>query len=414
MNGDSYGDEFLKDFAHLSTIGATRRGGVDREAATLPDAMQRAWLGGWLASRGFRVMYDAIGNQFGLLELAPGAPYVLTGSHLDSQPTAGRFDGAYGVAVSASAAREVADAAELGDLTPRCNIAVVNWFNEEGSRFAPSMMGSSVFTGKMSLADAYATTDRAGISVEGALSGLGMIGEMVDLDVASYAEIHIEQGRELERSGAQIGVVTGTWGARKFRVRIAGEQSHTGSTLMADRKDALLGAAELIVFARQLADRFPTPPLHTAVSTMDVYPNSPVVVVSSAELNLDLRCSDPQTLTEAEALVRSEAERIATSHGLTIEIERTHAWESNDYTEALFALSESVSENLGLSHQRILTVAGHDSTNMKDVAPTVMLFVPSREGISHNELEETSEPDMLAGRAVVVAVLRELVTAGLA
>lgn len=411
MTGESYSDEFLRDFAHLSTIGATPRGGVDREAATVPDAMQRAWFGGWLASRGFRVMYDAIGNQFGLLELVPDAPYVLTGSHLDSQPTAGRFDGAYGVAVSASAAREVADAAERGDLTPTRNIAVVNWFNEEGSRFAPSMMGSSVFTGKMTLADAYAKTDRAGVSVEGALTGLGMIGETVSFDVASYAEIHIEQGRELERSGAQIGIVTGTWGARKLHVRITGEQSHTGSTLMADRKDALLGAAELIVFARRLADRFRTPPLHTAVSTMEIYPNSPVVVVSSAEMNLDLRCADPATLAEAEALVRAEAEGIASSRGLTIQIERTHAWDSNDYTPALFALSEEVSEDLGLSHQRILTVAGHDSTNMKDIAPTVMLFVPSREGISHNELEETSEPDMLAGRAVMVGVLRELVTA---
>jgi len=128
-------------------------------------------------------------------------------------------------------------------------------------------------------------------------------------------------------------------------------------------------------------------------------------------MNLDLRCADPATLAEAEALVRAEAEGIASSRGLTIQIERTHAWDSNDYTPALFALSEEVSEDLGLSHQRILTVAGHDSTNMKDIAPTVMLFVPSREGISHNELEKTSEPDMLAGRAVMVGVLRELVTA---
>ncbi|MFD1932234.1 hypothetical protein ACFSKW_12190 [Nonomuraea mangrovi] len=204
--------EFLRDFAYLSSIGAMPSGGVDREAATLPDAMQRSWLGGWLTSRGFDVRVDEIGNQFGLVELVPGAPYILTGSHLDSPPTAGRFDGAYGVAASAHAADAVARLARSGQITPRYNLAVVNWFNEEGSRFTPSMMGSSVFTGKPPLENAYSVEDDRGISVREALTRIGSIGTPPELPLAGYAEIHIEQGKELEAAGARIGVVTGTWG----------------------------------------------------------------------------------------------------------------------------------------------------------------------------------------------------------
>jgi beta-ureidopropionase / N-carbamoyl-L-amino-acid hydrolase len=403
---------FLRDFAQLSTIGATPRGGVDREAATVPDAMSRAWLGGWLASRGFGVGTDAVGNQFGLRELVPGAPYVLAGSHLDSQPTAGRLDGAYGVVAACFAAHRVAVRAEEGGLRPARNLAVVNWFNEEGSRFAPSMMGSAVFTGRLGLDTALATADRDGVTVREALDGIGARGGLGPLPVGAYAEIHIEQGRELEENGERIGLVTGTWGARKFRFRVLGEQSHTGSTRMADRRDALLGASLLVVEARAVADRFAAGPLHTAVSQLDVLPNSPVVVAREVRANLDMRSPDPAVLDAAVERVREAAARIEAEHGLRVELELTHSWDRDDFTPECVGVSERVCAGLGLPARRMLTVAGHDSTNMKDAVPTVMLFVPSRDGISHNEREDTDDADLLVGVDVLTGVLEELVATG--
>ncbi|MEV4371900.1 M20 family metallo-hydrolase [Nonomuraea sp. NPDC049637] len=414
MTGEQRGladSVFLRDFAYLSSIGATPNGGVDREAATLPDAMQRAWLGGWLTSHGFDVRVDAIGNQFGLLDLVPGAPYILTGSHLDSQPTAGRFDGAYGVAASAHAAYAVARRAREGRMTPRHNLAVVNWFNEEGSRFAPSMMGSSVFTGKLPLESAYAIEDGRGVSVRAALELIGAVGPAADLPLAGYAEIHIEQGKELEDDAARIGVVTGTWGARKFLVTVDGEQAHTGPTAMADRRDALLGASLLVVRARELADELAHARLHTAVSKLDVRPNSPVVVARQVVCNLDLRSPDPEALQTAERLLREAAAHIEHRHGVSITLDRTHHWDRNDYPADGVELAEDVCAELGLTSRRVLTVAGHDSTNVKDVTPTVMLFVPSKDGISHNEGEFTTDDDMVAGLSVLTGVLQRLCAA---
>ncbi|MCO1660504.1 M20 family metallo-hydrolase [Pseudonocardia humida] len=402
---------FLRDFAQLSTIGATPRGGVDREAATVRDGMARAWLGGWLASRGFAVAVDGIGNQFGLLDLVPGAPYVLAGSHLDSQPTAGRLDGAYGVVAAAFAAHRVAAGARAGTVRPTRNLAVVNWFNEEGSRFGPSMMGSAVFTGRLDADEALRTTDPAGVTVRDALDGIDGRGGPVPLPVGSYAEIHIEQGRELEETGDRIGVVTGTWAARKFRFRVLGEQSHTGSTRMADRRDALLGASLLVVEARSLADRFAEAPLHTAVSQLDVRPNSPVVVAAEVRANLDLRSPDPAVLDAAVHRLRDVAARVEAERGLRVELELTHSWDRDDYTPECVAVSERVCAELGVPARRMLTVAGHDSTNMAKVVPTAMLFVPSREGISHNEREDTAPDDLVTGVDVLTGVVRELVTA---
>ena len=233
MSGDLSPAEqgFLDDFATLSSFGATPGGGVDRQAGSTADLAQRAWFAQWLSERGFSVRTDDIGNLFGVLEWIPGAPVVLTGSHLDSQPLGGRYDGAYGVLASAHAAHRLNQKVASGQWTPSRNLAVVDWFNEEGSRFTPSMMGSSVFTGKLTGAQALATTDAQSITVAEALAGT--LGERWSAPVESYAEIHVEQGRVLEDSGITIGLVTATWAAQKFDVVVTGEQSHTGSTVMA-------------------------------------------------------------------------------------------------------------------------------------------------------------------------------------
>ena len=316
---------FLRDFATMSEFGATPGGGVDRQAAGEADVEQRRWFAELLTAHGLRVEYDRIGNQFGLLDLNPGAPYVVVGSHMDSQPTAGRYDGAYGVLAAAHAAFRLAQKWSGSGTRPRYNVAVVNWFNEEGSRFAPSMMGSGVYTGVLAPEVALAVTDKDGVSVAQALAPTGFIEDSDGPHAAFCAEIHIEQGRLLENAGTAIGLVTATWAASKYVVTVEGDQAHSGATVMDDRRDALYGAALLVVFARELADRFPGV-LHTAVGQLDVYPNSPVVVAASTRLLLDLRCADEAVLAEANRLLRdrfAEIERIAK---VTIHQTLSHEW----------------------------------------------------------------------------------------
>ena len=245
---------------------------MERQAGSAADGKQRAWLTRILQDKGFDVSFDQVGNQFGLLELQPGAPYVLVGSHLDSQPTAGRYDGAYGVLAAAHAAFRLAAEWQADGTAPRYNLAVVNWFNEEGARFKPSMMGSSVYTGKMTPENALATTDAAGITVREALEATAALGQGTGPAAAYAAEIHIEQGRSMERDGITIGVVDSNWAANKYQFEVHGEQGHTGSTVIADRRDALLGASMLVVAAREIADHFADGAVHTSVGQLDVYP----------------------------------------------------------------------------------------------------------------------------------------------
>lgn len=401
---------FLADFQSMSSFGATPRGGVDRQAATPTDGQTRNWFRGLCEGHGFSVEYDQIGNQFALLELAPGAPYVAIGSHLDSQPLGGRFDGAYGVLAAAHAAIAVRDrvTAEGGAVF---NIAVVNWFNEEGCRFKPSMMGSSVFTGKLDADLALQTQDPHGITVREALESIGTIGDTT-VDLAAYVEIHIEQGRSLEDAGATIGLVESTWGANKYEFTVHGEQSHTGATVIADRRDALFAAASMVVAAREVAEEHTDDDgmVITSCGEFTVFPNSPVVVASQVDLLIDVRSTDPDRLARADADLRRRIEGIQARSGVRIERGAEHIWEAKAYDRAGMDLARSCADELGLEHRVVRTLAGHDSTNLKDHVPTIMLFVPSAEGITHNELEYTSDEDMVAGLRLLEQVVGRVVT----
>ncbi len=401
---------FLADFRSMSAIGATAGGGVDRQAGTIADGQTRHWFRGLVEGHGFEVHYDDVGNQFALLETVPGAPYVAVGSHLDSQPLGGRFDGAYGVLAGAHAALRLRDSLTSPGVEPAFNIAVVNWFNEEGCRFKPSMMGSSVFTGKIPAEQALETTDPNGVTVESALNALGTRGDY-QLDVAAYLEIHIEQGRSLEDNGLTIGLVESTWGANKYEFIVHGEQAHTGATVIADRHDALLGAAELVVAARDIANQFSTDEhmVITSCGEFTVFPNSPVVVASRVNLLVDLRSTDPEVLAAADAELHRRVAAIEGSAKVQIERGAEHIWAAKAYDEAGMTLAAASADALGLSHGVVRTLAGHDSTNMKDIVPTIMLFVPSVDGISHNERELTSDEDMLAGVDLLTELLGRVV-----
>lgn len=409
---DTLDREFLDDFEILSQFGATPGGGVERQAATDADAEQRHWLRGWLTEAGFTTHYDEIGNQYGLLELVPGAPYVLTGSHLDSQPLAGRYDGAYGVLASAHACRRIGRERDE-NFQPRYNLAVVNWFNEEGSRFKPSMLGSGVATGKLSLGDALTTTDVHGTTVRSALEATGTVGSTRSPATVAYAEIHIEQGRVLEQAETTIGLVEATWAARKYRYTVTGEQSHTGSTVMDDRKDALYGASLIIAAAREIVDEFAPGALHTSVSELYVQPNSPVVVAREVEFLLDLRSEDQSVIEAAEARLREISESTGAKARVGVECRCEHSWSVLPYQPEGVALAAEVAKDLELTSRRIMTIAGHDSTNLKDVVMTIMLFVPSVAGISHNEAEFTRDKDLCAGVDMLTGVLRRLCADGL-
>ncbi len=406
--------DFLSDFRSMSTFGATPGGGVDRQAASAADGATRDWFVAWLTKRGFDVQIDPIGNIFGLIELVPDAPYVLVGSHLDSQPLAGRYDGAYGVLAGAHAVHAAADAVRGGFATARFNLAVVDWFNEEGSRFKPSMMGSAVFTGVLPLEAALATSDPTGTTVADALDRVEGRGEFAGLDVAAYLEIHVEQGRDLEDAGATIGLVATTWTAHKLEVVVIGEQSHTGAARMADRRDALYGASELIVAVRRLIDGFAPEMLHTAVSEMHLDPNSPVAIAREVRMLVDIRSPERAVLEAAVAQLRERMSAIEQIAHVEIQVRGVVEWSSGPFLEEGIVLAGAEAERLGLAHRRSATVAGHDATNMKEVTPTIMLFVPSVDGISHNEREFTTDEDMIAGLDVLTGVLGRVAAGDLA
>lgn len=400
---------FLDDFTAMSRFGATAAGGVHREAATADDGRTRRFLADWFDRHGFTTTVDAVGNMYGTVEFAPGAPYVLVGSHLDSQPTAGKYDGAYGVLAAAHAAYEVVECVERGSVAPQFNVAVVNWFNEEGSRFSPSLMGSGVFIGKFEADDILKVTDRSGVSVRDALSDIGFHGNDAAPEAASYAEIHIEQGPILESTGTTIGIVTANWAARKYSITVHGEQSHTGATHMALRHDALVGASRIVLAARDLTTQFPEQALLASVGEFDVEPNSPIVVPSKVTMAIDIRSSDPEVLEQAHQKMLAAIDSVNADGEVRVSIDTSALRPSTSYQIEGVELAEEAAEALGLSCRRMLTMAGHDSVNLKDVVPTVMLFVPSVDGISHSEKELTHDTDLLDGVKMLAETVARMV-----
>lgn len=400
---------FLDDFVTMSSFGATANKGVDRQAATAADGQTRDWFAGLLRANGFTVDLDPIGNLFGLLELVPGAPYILLGSHLDSQPLAGRFDGAYGVLAAAHASIRARDQFAANGVTPTFNLAVVDWFNEEGCRFKPSMMGSGVFTGLLDLQKTLATTDAQGVTVAEALHAINGAGSFTAPPLAAYSEIHIEQGRSMDDAKTTIGLVSSTWSARKYEIVVRGEQSHSGATRMKDRRDALLGAAKVIVAVNDLLARFDEEAVHSSISELYVAPNSPVTVAREVRFLIDIRARESGLLAQAYAHLQDAIAVIEAECRVSIDEVGASIWESGPFLESGIELSRTSAEALGYSNDRVLTLAGHDATNMKEIVPTVMLFVPSAaDGISHNEREYTSDADLVAGLDVFTHVVARL------
>ncbi len=391
----------------LARHGALSNGGVNRQALSAEEHAAWAEVIGWARALGLAPSTDAAGNLFLRLEgLDAGASPVLTGSHLDSQPTGGKFDGVYGVLSGLEAVAAIIDSG----VRLRRPIEVVAWMNEEGSRFAPGMMGSASFTGAAPLQRFLPVRDREGTSVADGLAALHRAFPDLPLrelerPVAAYLEAHIEQGPFLERGGCVIGVVTGIQGKRTFRVTVRGEEAHAGTSLRRDRKDALLSALRIIdALTAIMHDDGDI--VKFTVGRFDVLPNAPSVVPSAVTFSIDLRHVDSATLNSLGDQIPSIC--AGGAGPCTVEVVELSTAMSLDFPESMTRLIRDSARKLGLASMDIYSAAGHDARHLHGVCPTAMIFVPCKDGISHSPAESAKVEDLAAGAQVLASALVEL------
>ena len=388
----------------MAEIGATQKGGVCRLALTDLDKQSRDLFIEWCESAGCRVSVDAMGNIFAR---RPGRnddlPPVVTGSHLDSQPTGGKFDGAYGVLAGLEVIRSLNDASVETDAP----VEVAVWTNEEGSRFAPAMMGSGVFAGLFELNDIHATTDVDGVALGEELTRIGYKGEGCgDRPVGAYFEAHIEQGPILEAEEKTIGVVTGAQGQRWYEVTLTGMEAHAGPTPMARRRDALLGASRLVDAVNRLGHEF-QPDACATVGMMQVRPNSRNVIPGEVFLTIDLRHPIDDRLSAMDAALREQAAAIAEAAKLDMAFEQILHFEATPFDPDCVDAVRNGADRFGYAHRDIVSGAGHDAVYVAKVAPSGMIFVPCEDGISHNEIENATAEDLAAGCQVLLHAMLE-------
>lgn len=400
--------EMLAAFAEM---GATSEGGVTRLAASAEDGQARDALCAWLRRHEFEIAIDRVGNLFGYLDLgdASRAGAVYCGSHLDSQPNGGRFDGTYGVVAACCAALAVRERVNSGELQSRYRyLVVVSWTNEEGARYQPSLLGSSVFSGALDAGRALEARDAKGVSLAEALSDIGYLGhDSPPADPDWYVELHVEQGSVLERQRRRVGIVSRCWGARKFTLQFVGRADHTGPTPMTERRDALRAASLLIagVTERALAS---DGRLHGSVGRILVEPNSPNVVPQSATLFVELRSGEESELDAAEVWLKETLERICRTTGCRGVIDGATRRAVEAFDPDGVAIAGEVVESCGLDGMAMATIAGHDALALQRRYPAILLFVPSAGGISHSPAEFTTKQDLETGLQVLVAVLCRL------
>lgn len=382
----------------LATIGATPAGGVNRQALTAVDLRARKQFVLWCEEVGCHVRMDAIGNLFARLPgLHDELPAVMMGSHLDSQPTGGKFDGAYGVMAGLEVLRTIHDS---GQVLQR-SIELVAWSNEEGARFAPSMMGSSVYAGLLPLTDALAVTDVDNVTVAEALQHIdvtGLTGSLQGLPMV-YLEAHIEQGPILEANHKTIGVVTAAQGQCWFRLMFKGRDAHAGSTPMHMRADALAAAA-LVITALNNLGRENTPGCATAGSLV-VLPNSPNVIPGAVVLTVEIRHPDDTVRSAMEAVFHEAVRAAGQTHHVEINIEKVLEQPSAPFAGVCRHVIQRSAQQRGFSYMDIVSGAAHDAVALSRIVPAGMIFVPCAGGISHNESESAEPDDLSAGCQVL-------------
>jgi beta-ureidopropionase / N-carbamoyl-L-amino-acid hydrolase len=394
------GARLWQSLAELAKIGATSKGGVRRLALTDLDGQGRDLVVGWLHDAGASVEVDGAGNIFATRRGRDGAsPVVLTGSHVDTQPSGGKFDGNYGVLAGLEVLRTLNDA---GIVTEK-PVGVAIWTNEEGSRFVPVMGGSGTFAGVFPLEHLLAQRDVDGVSFGDALRRIGYAGSapVGGRPLDAYFEAHIEQGPILEREDKVVGVVTGALGLRWYDCVWTGQDTHAGPTPMEARRDALRGASRMVEAVNALAMRH-APDGRATVGFMQVSPNSRNVVPGLVKMTVDLRHPDDEDLATMDRELRAAASIIAADLRLECDLEQVDQFPASRFDAGCVAAVREATRALGYPHREIVSGAGHDAIYVARVAPTAMIFVPCKDGISHNEVEDARPEHLEAGANVLL------------
>ncbi len=399
------GERLWNSLMELAKIGATEKGGVCRLALTDLDRQARDLFRRWCEEAGCTVNVDKMGNMFARRSGRDNTlPPVMTGSHIDSQPTGGKFDGAYGIMAGLEVLRTLKD---FNYETQR-PIEVAVWTNEEGSRFAPAMVASGVFAGVFDLDYGLSRTDTDGKSMSEELARIGYAGSEAagGRPVAAFFEAHIEQGPILEAEKKTIGVVNGAQGQRWYEVVLTGQEAHAGPTPMRRRKDALVGASRLVTAVNKIGlDNQPY--ACATVGMMQVSPNSRNTIPGKVFFTIDFRHPSDETLSKMDAAIRAEAEKVCKEIGLELDFKQIWYSPPVKFAESCVSAVRTAAEDLGFQSMDIISGAGHDACYISRVAPTGMVFVPCENGISHNEVENATKEDLAAGCDVL---LRAIVT----
>ena len=399
------GDRLWNSLMEMAQIGATKKGGVRRLTLTDLDRESRELFTRWCEDAGCTMTVDRVGNMFARRPgRDPSKKPVMSGSHLDSQPTGGKYDGAYGVLAALEVVRTLNDAG----VETEAPVEIAMWTNEEGSRYAPAMMGSGVFAGIFSAEEVHAKIDTEGKSFGEELRRIGYEGGETpgDHPADSYFECHIEQGPILEREGVPVGVVTDANGQRWYEVTVTGVESHAGPTPMETRKDALVGAAQMISLVNEIGLNN-LPNACATVGMLEVYPNSRNVIPGQVFFTIDFRHPDDTVLSRMDTALKAGLARIADEIGL--QLDRHDLWYSPPipFDPDCVAAVRRGAELHGHGHRDIVSGAGHDAVYMAQMCPTAMIFVPCEGGISHNEVENATREDLAAGCDVLLHAVME-------
>ncbi|WAH51604.1 Zn-dependent hydrolase [Pseudescherichia vulneris] len=396
------GERLWNSLMSLAEIGATPKGGCRRLTLTDLDRQGRDLVIGWARDAGLSVTVDKIGNVFMRREgRNPMLPPVVAGSHIDTQPTGGKFDGNYGVLAALEVVRTLNDL----EIITEAPIEVVFWTNEEGSRFVPVMMGSGVFAGVFPLEEIYAVQDAEGKTVGDELARIGYIGSQTpgDHPVGAYFEAHIEQGPILEAEEKVIGVVRGVLGIRWYDCVVTGQESHAGPTPMDLRQDALQVATRIMQEVVAIAGR--SEEGRGTVGMVQVYPNSRNVVPGEVTFSVDMRNLSDAAVDEMDRQLRDFIAQVQQESGMAIALKEVSHYPAAPFHPACQAAIAEAAERLGYPAREIVSGAGHDAVYMSYLAPTGMIFIPCRDGISHNEIEYASPEHVTAGANVLLQVM---------
>ncbi|CAN7190893.1 Zn-dependent hydrolase [Phyllobacterium sp. LjRoot231] len=401
INGDRLWDSLME----MAKIGPGVRGGNNRQTLTDEDGEGRRLFQSWCEKAGLSMGIDTMGSMFFTREgTDPDALPVYVGSHLDTQPTGGKYDGVLGVLGGLELIRTLNDL----NIKTKHPIVVVNWTNEEGTRFAPAMLASGVFAGIHDQEWAYNREDAKGKKFGDELERVGWKGDekVGARKMHALFELHIEQGPILEAEGKEIGVVTHGQGLWWLQITLTGKESHTGSTPMPMRKNAGLGMARITELVHTVAMAH-QPSAVGAIGHVDVYPNSRNVIPGKVVFTVDIRSPDLATLNAMKAEIEDKAPKIAKELGLEIAIEEAGHFDPVTFNEGCVTAVRNAAERLGYSHRNIVSGAGHDACWINRVAPTAMVMCPCVDGLSHNEDEDISKEWAAAGADVLLHAVLE-------